>query len=66
MSHYFEKAKFFLYVTLRNLVNECDERFASVTLTSWVIVIVLIWSVIYLVYRKVFDVSSILCYNSCI
>jgi hypothetical protein len=63
VSHYFERARFFVYVTLRNLGNECDKRFTSTTVTFWVILIVLLWSVIYLLYRKVVGVSFILCYT---
>jgi hypothetical protein len=63
VSHYLEQAQFFLYVRLRNLANECDKHFASTTVTSWVMSIVLIWSAIYLLYEKTIGVSSILCDN---
>jgi hypothetical protein len=57
MSHYFERAQFLLYVTLRNLGSACDKRFTSTTITLWIMLIVLLWSVIYLLYSKVLGVS---------
>ncbi|XP_021940903.1 uncharacterized protein LOC110840277 isoform X2 [Zootermopsis nevadensis] len=56
VSHYLERAQYFLFVTLRNLGNECDKPFTSTTLTLWVMLIVILLSVIYHLYRKVLGV----------
>jgi hypothetical protein len=37
--------------------SECDKHVLSTTVTSWVLSVVLVWTVIYRLYRKVVSVS---------
>jgi hypothetical protein len=63
MYYYFKRAQAFLFVGLHNLSSECNAHFSATTTTALVLPVVLIWSIIHLLYRKVVGVSSIFCLN---